>query len=120
MVGVDDNYLDEKIGHVLSLITLQLNNLHHNKHTPFVNCQTLNIKTSDMGLLVLLYMNLMLYLAKLFVLHNIPIAAELLLEILEDLLVTVILLQSLDSSQALLSIPLLYTNVYILFCPRRA
>lgn len=33
MVGVDDNYLDKKIGHVLSLITLQLNNLHHNKHT---------------------------------------------------------------------------------------
>lgn len=76
--------LDKKIGHILSLIALQLNNL-----------------------------------AKLFVLHNIPIAAELLLEILEDLLVTVILLQSLDSSQALLSIPLLYTNVYILFCPRR-
>ncbi len=76
--------LDKKIGHILPLITLQLNNL-----------------------------------AKLFVLNNIPVAAELLLEILEDLLVTELLFKPLDGSQALLSIPLLYTYVHILFRPRR-
>ena len=53
-----------------------------------------------------------------FVLHNIPVAAEFLLEILEDLLVAEILTQPLHCSQTLLSIPLLYTNVYILLINR--
>lgn len=55
--------------------------------------------------------------AEFLVLDNIPITAELLFQILEDLLVAVIFLQPLHGGQAFLSIPLLDTDVHILFCP---
>ena len=56
-------------------------------------------------------------LAKLLVLHHSPVAAEVLLEVLEDLLVAELLLQPLHCCQTLLSIPLLNSYVHILLCP---
>nr|ACU13196.1 unknown [Glycine max] len=56
-------------------------------------------------------------LAKLLVMHNIAIAAELFLEVFEDLLVAELFLQPLHCGQTLLPIPLLYADMHILFCP---
>lgn len=56
-------------------------------------------------------------LAKFLVLHNIPVTAEIFLESLEDPFVAQLFRQTLDCSQALLSIPLLYAYVHILFGP---
>ncbi len=57
------------------------------------------------------------YLAKLLILHNIPVATELFLEVLENLLVAELLLQPLNRSQALLPIPLLNAYMHILLRP---
>lgn len=54
-------------------------------------------------------------LAKLFVLNNVAVAAELFLEIFEDLLVAEFLPQPLHGGQAFLSIPLLDAYMNILF-----
>jgi len=72
---------------------------------------SLDQEVRDVLALVTLELN---YLAKLLVLHHIPVAAELFLEVLEDLLVAELLLQALHCGQTLLPIPLLDPNVHIL------
>ena len=56
-------------------------------------------------------------LPKLLVLHHVPVAAEVFLQILENLLVAVRFLQTLNSRQALFPIPLLDPDVDVLFGP---
>lgn len=75
---------------------------------------SLNKEMGDVLALVTLELD---YLAKLLVLHNMPVAAELLLEVLEYLLVAELLLQPLNCGQALLSIPLLDADMDILLGP---
>lgn len=55
-------------------------------------------------------------LSQLQILHNSTIATEFFLEIFENFIIIVILPKTLNCSQALSSIPLLYTNVYIILC----
>ncbi|KAK8507334.1 hypothetical protein V6N12_072602 [Hibiscus sabdariffa] len=55
--------------------------------------------------------------AELLVLHNITVAAELLFETLEDLVGTKILFQTLNCCQAFLTVPLLDSDMNIIFCP---
>ena len=57
------------------------------------------------------------YFAKLFVLNDIAVAAELFLKVFEDFLVAELLLQPLHCGQALLPIPLLDADMDILLCP---
>ena len=75
---------------------------------------SLNEEVGDVLTLVALELD---DLAKLLVLHHGSVAAELLLEVLEDLLVAELLLQPLHCCQTLLSIPLLNSYVHILLCP---
>ncbi|KAK8706035.1 hypothetical protein V6N13_049616 [Hibiscus sabdariffa] len=56
-------------------------------------------------------------LAELFVLDDVAVAAEVLLQALEDLLVAQIMPQPLDRRQALLPVPLLDSDMNILFGP---
>ena len=56
--------------------------------------------------------------AKFLILHNVPVATEFLFQIFEDFFVTGFFPQSLNSRQAFLSIPLLYTNMNILLGSR--
>ena len=56
----------------------------------------------------------MYYLAQLWVLDDRTIAAKLLLEILQDFVVAELFLQSLNCSQALPSVSLLYADMHIL------
>ena len=55
-------------------------------------------------------------LAKLLVMHNIAIAAELFLEVFEDLGIAVLFLKALDSGQAFSTITLLNTYVHVFLC----
>ena len=54
------------------------------------------------------------HLAQLFILHHVAVAAKLLLQIFQNLLVAEFLPQPLNSRQAFLSIPLLDSNMNIL------
>ena len=74
---------------------------------------SLNEEVGDVLTLVALELD---DLAKLLVLHHGSVAAELLLEVLEDLLVAELLLQPLHCGQTLLPIPLLNSNMHILLC----
>ncbi|WVY89289.1 hypothetical protein V8G54_034803 [Vigna mungo] len=56
-------------------------------------------------------------LAKLLVMHNIAIAAELFLQVFQNLLIAELFPQTLHCRQTLLPIPLLYTNMHILLRP---
>jgi len=56
-------------------------------------------------------------LAKLLVMHNIAIAAELFLQIFQNLLIAELFPQTLHCRQTLLPIPLLYADMHILLRP---
>lgn len=73
---------------------------------------TINKEVRNVLALITLELN---DLAKLFVVHNIPITTEVLFQTLEDLLVAQILSQTLNCRQAFLPIPLLDSNMNILF-----
>lgn len=77
----------------------------------FLDQTSLNKKLRDVLALIALELN---YLAQLLVPDHIAVAAELLLEILKDLLVAELLLQPLHRRQALLSVPLLNADMNIL------
>lgn len=74
----------------------------------------LNKKVEDVLALIALELD---YLAHLFVLNHIAVAAEVFLEILEYLVVAEVLLQPLNCCKALLSIPLLHSDMHILLRP---
>ena len=74
------------------------------------NYQTIHLETVDLDLFLLSN-------PKLLVLHHVPVAAEVFLQILENLLVAVRFLQTLNSRQALFPIPLLDPDVDVLFGP---
>lgn len=75
----------------------------------------LNEELGDVLALIALELD---YLAQLLVLHHIPIATEVLLQVLEDLVVAEIFLQPLNCSQTLLPIPLLDPYMHVLLVPR--
>nr|ACU14064.1 unknown [Glycine max] len=75
---------------------------------------SMNEKVRDVLSLIALELD---NLAKLLVMHNIAIAAQLFLEVFEDLLVAELFLQPLHCGETLLPIPLLYADMNIFFRP---
>lgn len=80
----------------------------------FLDKSSLNQELGDVLALIALKLN---YLPQFFVLDHVSIAAELFLDVFEDLLVAELLLQTLNCCQALFTIPLLHADMNILLVP---